>query len=70
MTILRDLPSYGVYFASYRSLALALEPGRSPEDASAMTQVLAGGTAGVGVCRHCVWHDGTPANPLGTFADC
>ena len=46
VTILRDLPGYGVYFASYRSLALVLEPGLAPEDASTLTQVFAGGSAG------------------------
>lgn len=61
VTILRDLPSYGVYFASYRSLALALEPNVAPEDASAATQVLAGGSAGAREAgRFGRWGSGEP----------
>lgn len=53
MTAIRDMPSYGVYFASYRLIAGWCQPGIAPEDASALTQILAGGTAGTcldGLC--------------------
>ncbi|GAX73773.1 hypothetical protein CEUSTIGMA_g1224.t1 [Chlamydomonas eustigma] len=46
VTAYRDIPSYGLYFVCYRLLASTLEPEVVPEEACALTQVLAGGSAG------------------------
>lgn len=48
VTLMRDLPSYGVYFAVYRLLAQSIEPLiDEPSEAGASTQIIAGGLAGV-----------------------
>ncbi|KJE97973.1 carnitine/acylcarnitine carrier protein [Capsaspora owczarzaki ATCC 30864] len=47
-TMLRETPSYGVYFAAYEMLCLRLAgPGRSPDDLSAPALMLAGGASGM-----------------------
>ena len=48
VTLLRDLPSFGVYFGVYRYLAQSIEPLISePSEAGPTTQIIAGGLAGV-----------------------
>ncbi|KAL6754543.1 mitochondrial carrier domain-containing protein [Haematococcus lacustris] len=47
VTLLRDVPSFGVYFGSYHAYVSALEgPGVHPDQAAASTHMLAGGAAG------------------------
>eukprot|EP00198_Chlamydomonas_reinhardtii_P009589 XP_001698926.1 carnitine/acylcarnitine translocase [Chlamydomonas reinhardtii] len=47
LTVVRDVPSYAMYFWLYHDIAAALSPGLHPEQAPPATQVLAGGLAGV-----------------------
>ena len=51
VTLFRDLPSFGVYFAIYRLLAQSIEPNvAEPSEAGPSTQIVAGGLAGC-----CAW---------------
>ncbi|GIL90133.1 hypothetical protein Vretifemale_17806 [Volvox reticuliferus] len=47
LTVIRDVPSYAMYFWLYHDIAGALSPGVHPEAAPPTTQVVAGGLAGV-----------------------
>ncbi|KXZ55817.1 hypothetical protein GPECTOR_2g1368 [Gonium pectorale] len=47
LTVIRDVPSYAMYFWLYHDIAAALSPGIHPEEAPPATQVVAGGMAGV-----------------------
>ncbi|KAG2491913.1 hypothetical protein HYH03_009861 [Edaphochlamys debaryana] len=47
LTVVRDVPSYAMYFWLYHDIAAALSPGVHPEAAPPATQVVAGGLAGV-----------------------
>ncbi len=45
-TALRDVPSFGIYFGLYHVFVEALEGHKHPDDASPLTHIIAGGTAG------------------------
>ncbi|GFR47867.1 hypothetical protein Agub_g9676, partial [Astrephomene gubernaculifera] len=47
LTLVRDVPSFAMYFWLYHDIATALSPGMHPEEAPPATQVIAGGMAGV-----------------------